>query len=231
MDTIFKSLYDSINAQLIALSWKNFFICAATALVCGALVALCFARGNKHYNTSYLFTLLGAPVFITVIISIASRNVGITLSIAGVFTMIRFRSEPVNGRELTNVLAMVAVGITAGCGFIAYALITTIAVCLFNLVFNYTRLGKNNFRKQLRITIPESLDYNGMFDDIFEKYTSRYELIRVKSAGMGTLFQLTYNITEKNDSEEKAMLDEIRCRNGNLDILCVAEEFSVRDKI
>ena len=231
MDTIFKSLYESINSQLMALNWKIFFICAATALVCGALVAFFFALGNKHYNTSYLFTLLGAPVFITVIISIASRNVGITLSIAGVFTMIRFRSEPVNGRELTNVLAMVAVGITAGCGFIAYALITTIAVCLFNLVFNYTRLGKNNFRKQLRITIPESLDYNGMFDDIFEKYTSRYELIRVKSAGMGTLFQLTYNITEKNDAEEKAMLDEIRCRNGNLDILCVAEEFSVRDKI
>ncbi len=231
MDALFESLYDNINTQLVALNWRNFFICTAVSIVCGALVALFFSIGNKHYNTSYLFALIGAPVFITIIISIASRNVGITLSIAGVFTMIRFRSEAVNGRELTNILAMVAIGITCGCGFIAYAVITTVVVCVVNLIFNKTRLGKNNYRKQLRITIPESLDYNGMFDDIFEKYTSRCELVRVKSSGMGTLFQLTYNITEKNDAAEKEMLDEIRCRNGNLEVLCVAEEFSVREKI
>ena len=228
MENVFKSLYDGVKFNL---SWTNFLICIAASLVFGALVALCFSKGNKHYNTSYLFALIGVPIFMTIIVSIASKNLGLALSAGGVLALTRFRSELMNGRELTNLIAMVAIGTASASGFIAYAAIATLIVCLMNLVFNFTRLGKNNFRKQLQITIPEALDYNGIFDDIFEKYTSRWELIRVKSAAMGSLFKLTYNITEKDDAKEKEMLDELRCRNGNLEILCVAEEFSVREKI
>lgn len=232
MESMFKSIYDHINAQVNigALDWKKFLICTAVALICGAVLALFYALGNKRFNKSFLFALVGAPTFISVIIAIASRNVGITLSIAGVFTMIRFRSQPTDGRELTNILGTVAIGITAGCGFIAYAAIATILLCALNLAYTTTRFGVTT-KRQLRITIPESLDYTGVFDDILEEYTSIHDLVRVRTTAMGSLYQLTYNITEKNPAKEKELLDALRTRNGNLEVAILAADFDIRDKI
>lgn len=232
MDSLFKSIYEHVNTQVNvgALDWKRFLICTAVALLCGALTALFYVIRNKRFNRSFLFALVGAPIFISVIIAIASRNVGITLSIAGVFTMIRFRSQPTDGRELTNILGAVAIGITSGCGFIAYAVIATLLLGVLNLLFALTPFG-NTVKRQLRITIPESLDYTGVFDDILEKYASAFDLVRVRTVAMGSLYQLTYTITEKDPAKEKEMIDELRTRNGNLEIACMAADFDIRDKI
>ena len=232
MESIFRSIYAHVNAQVNigALDWKKFLICTAVALVCGAIMAIFYSIKNKRYNKSFLFALVGAPVFISVIIAIASRNVGITLSIAGVFTMIRFRSQPTDGRELTNILAAVAIGITAGCGFIAYALITTLLLSLLNVLFATTCFGRAS-RRQLRITVPESMNYNGIFDDLLKEYTNSYDLVRVRTTAMGSLYQLTYNVVEKDTAKEKEFLDALRTRNGNLEVALLAAEYDMKDKI
>jgi len=83
--------------------------------------------------------------------------------------------------------------------------------------------GADEHERVLRITIPESLDYDGLFDDLFEKYTKSCVLERVKTSNMGTLYELTYRVTLPDDHAPKAFLDELRCRNGNLNITCGRE--------
>ena len=74
--------------------------------------------------------------------------------------------------------------------------------------------------KTIKITVPESLDFEGIFDDIFTRYTSNAELQEVKTTGMGSLYKLTYNVTMRSKASTKGMIDEMRQRNGNLEISC-----------
>lgn len=114
-----------------------------------------------------------------------------------------------------------AVGLATGTGYIAIAVILTIVVALMSFLYTITPFGEPKYaEKELVVTIPESLDYNGIFDDLFAKYTNQCELIRVKTSNMGSLYKLSYHLTMKDQSQEKAFLDELRCRNGNLDIIC-----------
>ena len=100
-------------------------------------------------------------------------------------------------------------------------------ICAYN--GNKTVLKDGSDEKILRITIPEDLDYSGEFDDIFKKYTSQYESISVKTANMGSLYKLKYSITLKDKVNEKEMIDEIRCRNGNLEIGISNKEMAVNE--
>ena len=205
-----------------------FLICAAIALILGVPMALSYTVKNPRYSKGFLLTLFALPVSVMTVMMMVNINnqIGTSITIAGVFALVRFRSFPGTAKEIINVFMSMIVGVALSCaGENSYSLLVAVIFALLcsavNILFNATSIGKNNkAEKTLRITIPESLDYTDVFSDLFEKYTARCELTRVKTTNMGTMFQLTYAIVLKDVREERNFLNELRCRNGNLDIIC-----------
>ena len=166
-------------------------------------------------------TLILLPMLVQTVIMVVNGNVGTGVAVAGAFSLVRFRSLPGNSREITTVFAAMAAGLANGMGYLELSLVLTLIFGLATLVLE-TAFGMNArvTEKDLRITIPESLDYYHVFDDIFEKYLKRAELVRVKTTNMGSLYELEYAVTEADEEKEKEMIDAIRVRNGNLNIVC-----------
>ena len=143
------------------------------------------------------------------------------LAVAGTFGLVRFRSVAGTAREIGGIFRAMAVDLATGMGYLGTAALFTLAICAVQMLLTFFRFGKTKRTvRELSVVIPENLDYTGLFDDIFQRYTSRYELIRVRTTNLGSLYKLKYQVTLKDPAQEKQMLDEIRCRNGNLDISC-----------
>ena len=196
--------------------WQ-FFLCLGIAFALGLVIAFCYMIKND-FSKSLVFTLALMPPIVCVLIMLVSGSMGAAIAVGGVFALTRFRSATGTSRELVQILHAMATGLTLGLGYIWIALILVIAV---SIIFTFTHFGESSkLRRTLKITIPEELDYTGLFDDLFKKYTTRAVLVKVKLKNLGTLFQLTYDVVLKNQAEEKQFIDEIRVRNANLDILC-----------
>jgi hypothetical protein len=206
-----------------AITPEKFIICAVTALICGVLISLTHSYKNNA-SLSLHGTIAFLPVVIMAIIMVVSQNIGAGLAIAGAFTLIRFRSVPGDARSIGNIFCTVSAAVLCGLGFIFYALLFTAIVCVFEF-FIFFALGNvfSRPKRYLRIIIPEDLDYDNVFDDIFGKYLKSYELLRIKTVNMGSLFDLTFCVTSKTETLPKAFLDEIRARNGNLGITVTRE--------
>lgn len=198
----------------------SFLICTASALVLGLLVSLCFSF-RAHFSGSFAITLAIIPAIVTVIIMMVSGSIGAGVAVAGTFSLVRFRSEPGTARQIGALFLAVALGIACGMGYVVLAAIFFAIVTLFFLLLTVVNFGvHSDTQRELRITIPEDLDYEGIFDDLFSTYTTGHTLNRVKTTNMGTLYELSYAVTLRDEKQIKAFLDEIRTRNGNLTVIC-----------
>lgn len=200
----------------------SFFIVLIASLACGAVfsVLACY-RSKSSLNFAIATTLI--PMTVAAVIALVNGNLGVGVAIAGVFGLVRFRSAPGTAREIAIIFIAMAAGLAFGMGYIAYGAIFLIASGILLFVFGKfaAKAGRSKGREKLvKITIPESLDYTSVFDDIFSEYTEGAELETVKSTNMGSMFRLTYRVQLKNAVCEKPMLDAIRTRNGNLEICC-----------
>ena len=205
------------------MSVSVFLICLLGALVLGLLTALVFSFRTEH-SGNLPFALVLIPPIVTLVIMMVNGNIGAGLGVAGAFSLIRFRSAPGTARELSGLFTGTAIGLACGMGYVGIAALFFLVVALTVIALTLLRFGeKSRSYRHLRITIPENLDYNGLFDDLFEKYTVDHELHKVKTTNMGTLYELTYNIHIKGGDVPKEFLDELRCRNGNLNIVCGRE--------
>ena len=214
-------MFNSVIPNAMTLS--AFLMCIFAALVLGALTALVFSFRNKH-SGSLILALAVLPPIVTLVIMMVNGNIGAGLAVAGTFSLVRFRSAPGTAREICGLFMSTAIGITCGMGYIGIAAVFFLVMAVFLVLLSLFRFGETAASsRQLKITIPENLDYDGLFDDIFEKYTSRHELVRVKTTNMGTLYELTYTINLKTPEVSKQFIDDIRCRNGNLNIICGRE--------
>lgn len=203
-----------------SISPVEFSICTASSLLLGLIIAWAHIYRNPS-SKQFAITLALLPVIVQVIITMVGGNLGTGVAVAGAFSLVRFRSVPGNGKDICGVFLAMAVGLATGTGYIAIAAILTLVVALMSFLYTITPFGEPKYaERELMVTIPESLDYSGIFDDLFTKYTNQCELIRVRTSNMGSLYKLTYHLTIKDQSQEKAFLDELRCRNGNLDIIC-----------
>lgn len=219
LSNLFGSILSSDTASA-AFSTGSFLICTLISLVIGAAIAWLYTFRNT-YSKSFVITLALLPAIVQVVIMIVNGNIGTGVAVMGAFSLIRFRSVPGTAREICSIFLAMAVGLATGTGYIGVAVLFTVIMEAANLLYTISGFGEQKTsEKDLKITIPEGLDYTGVFDDLFEKYTSRSELVRVKTADMGSLYKLHYRITLKNAAEEKKMIDELRCRNGNLEITC-----------
>lgn len=214
-------MFNSVIPNAMTLS--AFLMCIFAALVLGVLTALVFSFRNKH-SGSLILALAVLPPIVTMVIMMVNGNIGAGLAVAGTFSLVRFRSAPGTAREICGLFMSTAIGITCGMGFIGIAAVFFLVMAVFLVLLSLFRFGETAASsRKLKITIPENLDYDGLFDDIFEKYTSRHELVKVKTTNMGTLYELTYTINLKTPEVSKQFIDDIRCRNGNLNIICGRE--------
>ena len=211
-------MFNSLIAS--GLTLQSFLICTVVSLVLGLLISLCFSF-RAHYSASFSLTLAIVPAIVQIIIMMVSGSIGAGVAVAGTFSLVRFRSEPGTARQIGALFLAVAVGIAMGMGYAACAALFFVIIALFYLLLTLVGFGASRgVSRDLRITIPENLDYEGVFDDLFATYTRSHSLDRVRTTNMGTLYELRYSIVLKDEKQIKQFLDEIRTRNGNLTIVC-----------
>lgn len=218
MDTLFKGLFDTDMTTVISLT--DFLFCVGVALVVGLIMALSYMFRTR-YTKSFVLTLALLPAVVCVVIMMVNGNVGAGVAVAGAFSLVRFRSVPGTAKEIATIFLAMGAGLICGMGYLGYAVLFTTLMCAIFLIYNNFDFGakKNTaIYKSFRITIPEDLDYTGVFEEVFKDYTSACELVKVKTINMGSMFRLTYDVVLKDPAKEKELIDKLRCRNGNLEI-------------
>lgn len=226
LDSLFQGIFDSDVIRVIPLF--DFLLCIVVSLFVGLLLAGGYMYRSR-YTKSFVVTLALLPTVVCVVIMMVNGNVGTGVAVAGAFSLVRFRSIPGTAKEIVGLFLAMSVGLVVGMGYLGFAVLFAVILTGICMLYNSLNFGerKNSARyKTIRITIPENLDYSGTFDSVWEKYVSSWELVQVKTTNMGSMFRLTYQITMVNPSEEKEMIDEIRCRNGNLEITVSKQETS-----
>lgn len=230
IDNLFKGLFDS--EPVVTISITDFLLCLGFALGLGLMTALCYMYRTR-YTKSFVVTLALLPAVVCIVIMLVNGNIGTGVAVAGAFSLVRFRSVPGTAKEICMLFLAMGTGLISGMGYLGFAVIFTIIMCLMFMIYNRLDLGtrKNAFiYKTLTVTIPEDLNYSEIFDDVFSEYTDSHELVRVKTTNMGSLFKATYNIVLKDIKTEKEMIDKIRCRNGNLEI-CISTQETVSTEL
>ncbi|MBQ4568673.1 MAG: DUF4956 domain-containing protein [Ruminococcus sp.] len=201
-----------------SLTIKSVALCALASLVLGVISALVYMR-KSSCTKNFAITIALLPIIVQALIMLVSENMGAAgIAALGVFSLVRYRSQPGNSGEILAIMLSMAIGVACGLGYVTFALSLTAILCLMWLLLFAIRFGENKTEKQLRISIPETLDYNNFIDDLFDAYTKNHTLLSVRTKNMGSIFELTYNVSIKNEAQEKAFLDGIRTRNGNLPV-------------
>ncbi len=214
-------MLDSIIGTQITLS--IFGICTAVSLILGVATALVGMFRSKC-TQSFAVALAILPAVVQVVIMLVNGNVGAGVAVAGAFSLVRFRSAPGTAREIAVIFLAMAIGLATGMGYVVLAVLFFLVAGGLLLLLTLLNFGGSDpAERVLRITIPENLDYDGLFDDLFAKYVRSFSLEKVKTTNMGTLYELQYRIILKDDRVPKAFFDELRCRNGNLNIVCSRE--------
>lgn len=204
-----------INGKL---SITSALICILSSVILGLIISIVHMKTSK-YSKNYIITLAIIPLLVSTIMIMVNGNLGTGVAIAGAFSLVRFRSMPGNSKEIISVFFAMTIGIAIGMGQVFFALLITLVTSLIILLFHLTKFASDkNKYKTLDIVVPETLDYDNMFTDILKKYTHKYELIRIKTTNLGSLYELRYDITIKNETNEKELIDELRVRNGNLKV-------------
>lgn len=221
LDSAFSSILSS-ESTAASLTSGEFLLCSCASLVLGLVLAFVYMF-RHHYNKNFVVTLALLPFIVQMVISLVNGNIGAGIAVMGVFNLVRFRSIPGSAKDIGSVFLAMAIGLATGMGFITLAILFTLIAAIANVVYQLSPLGKvkhTAFDKTLKVTIPEDLDYCDIFDDLFEEYATSAELINVKTTNMGSLYQLEYHVSLKDEHMEKRLLDAVRTRNGNLTVSC-----------
>lgn len=222
---MFTSILSSVEAA--SLSTMEVASCTAASLVLGILISVIFWIQGES-SKSFLTTLIVLPVLVQSVIMMVNGNLGTSVAVLGAFGLVRFRSVPGNSKDISGVFFAMAVGLATAMGCISFAFMLTIIVGGIFILLSKVKLGSSSDRT-LRITIPENLDYTNIFDEVFAQYVDKAELERVKTTNLGSMFDLTYKVKMKRNMNEKAMLDAIRCKNGNLTVICGKVDMGVAE--
>ena len=224
LENLFKGLFDTDLVAVISVT--DFLLCLGCSLVLGLVMAFAYMYRTR-YTKSFVITLALLPAVVCVVIMLVNGNVGTGVAVAGAFSLVRFRSVPGTAKEICTLFLAMGAGLIAGMGYLGFAVLFTLVMCAVFVLYNCLDFGtKKNAAtfKTFTITIPEDLDYSGVFDDIFTEFTRSHDLVRVKTTNMGSMFKLTYNVELTDAAWEKEMIDKMRCRNGNLEIAVSKQE-------
>lgn len=217
LDSIIEQLTTTTTTEVTV---ESFIICIVSSILIGILIALIYQYKNA-YHKGFVMTLAMMPAIVALVIMMVNGNIGTGVAVAGAFSLVRFRSQPGTAREINAIFFTMATGLATGMGYVMIALLFTIIMGIFNFILVSSPFGdfkSDSQTKEYRITVPEDLDYPHIFDDLFDKYASEAKLLEVKTANLGSMFKLKYELVMKPDVNEKEFIDELRCRNGNMEI-------------
>ena len=221
-------MFDSMLNSIFSsgqITGTAFLVTLGLALLLGIGTALLCMYKNK-YSQSFAVTLAMLPATVAVVILLVNGNIGAGVAVAGGFSLVRFRSAAGTAREIGMIFLAMTLGLALGMGYVGLAVCFFLVMAVFTAALTTVDFGgRKDGERTLKISIPESLDYEGLFDDLFAEYTDRSELDKVKTTNMGTLYELTYRIVLKDAAKTKEFMDGLRCRNGNLTISCGKAEF------
>ena len=213
-------MFGSIIKTTGSIAGSEYLICTAVSLVFGLIVALVFMYKNT-YSKNMVITLVVLPYVVQTMLMLVNGSIGAGIAVMGAFSLVRFRSAQGNAREIMTIFYALTIGLAMSLGYIGIAAFVLVFAGAVMILLNSFDFGvMKGMDRNLKIIIPEDIDYEGVFDDIFEKYTSKFELIKCKTTNMGSLYEITYDIILKKGVSEKSFIDEIRCRNGNLTVTC-----------
>lgn len=212
-------MLESILTNSTDLTIASLLICSIVSILLGLIISLVHMY-TSNYTKNFLITLAVLPIIVQSVIIMVNGNLGTSVAILGAFSLVRFRSIPGNSKEILSVFFAMTVGLATGMGQIIFAIIMTTLVSLVIILLSKTKFGTKSANiKMLKITIPDSMDYTTMFDDLFNKYITSYTLDKVKTVNLGSLFELTYTIALKSSVNEKEFIDALRIKNDNLKII------------
>ena len=220
-------MFDSILPDS-GIDFLSIIIIIFTSIVLGLILALTyiFTHRKESYSPSFTTTLILLPTVVSIIIVLVSNNIARAFSLAGIFALTRFRSEQQDTKDIAYVFTTIAIGLSTGLGYIAYGVLITLILCLLLIILDVSKFSMlGNKSKTLKIIIPEDLNFDNLFDDIFEKYCRSYQLNKSRTTDFGTLFELTHTIVFKKNISEKAFIDEIRTRNSNLNVILTLRKY------
>lgn len=215
---MFESIIKTTETSITALPA---ILLIVEAFVMGVIIGLCYIFTQKKYDYSkeYIVAIAVLPAIVALVIMLVGSSVARALSLAGAFALVRFRSAQGTAKEIAFVFFSMSIGLATGLGFVILAPTATFLISLCIIVLCKSKIGeKKHSRKMLKITIPEDLNYDGIFDDLLKEYTNYNALARVRTTNMGSLYEITYYVVLKNSVSEKEFIDALRCRNGNLNI-------------
>lgn len=227
MDNFNDFLYGISNAEWATeLTYKSVLIVLLSSLTIGFLISLVYLLTHKKegYSQAFCVSLILLAPIVGMVIHVIGNNVATAFSLAGAFALVRFRSAPGDPKDIAFVFLSVTMGLTCGLGYWNYAAVAVIIISVIILLLHFSDFaGKDKKRFELKITVPETLNYAGAFDETLKNYTSRYEMKRVKSVDFGALFEITFDITMKDTNQVRQMIDDLRVINGNLKIMLSTE--------
>ncbi len=196
--------------------------CCLASIVLGAIAAAIYTFRHPH-SKDFVVTLAILPLIVQVVITLVNGNLGTGVAVMGVFGLVRFRSIPGSAKDIGSVFLSMGIGLANGMGCIGVAILLTLLAGAMTVLYEVVGFGEmGDSKKTLKITVPEDLEFEGMFDEILARYTTHHKLVEVSTTNMGSLYQLRYEIQMPGQGSEKALIDELRCRNGNLKVACSA---------
>jgi hypothetical protein len=222
---MFESIFDAAVSDT-GFTVQNLLLTMAVSLGLGLLISIVYICTNKAKipSKSFAITLVVLPVIVTLIILLVGHSVARAFSLAGAFQIIRFRSTPGDPKNITYVLFSMAVGLCCGMGYLVYGVISAVVLCLVVIILETIDFGSTKAApKLLKIAIPESLNYSHALDEIMKRHTLSYKLIKVNTADLGSIYELHYRVVTISDLDEKAFIDDLRVRNGNLNISLILD--------
>ncbi len=218
LESVFQSFLTTTPSGVVSL--QSLLLCTGVSILLGLGVAGIYMFRNS-YHRNFVVTLALLPAMVQVVITLVNGNLGTGVAVLGAFSLVRFRSVPGGAREISSIFFAMAIGLATAMGYLFYALLFLLIIGACTVLLTVCRFGEQpGSARELKISIPEDLDYAGLFDDLFARYTRSARLLRVRTTNLGSLFELRYEIDLKDAKQEKEFLDQLRCRNGNLTIIC-----------
>lgn len=218
-DELLNSLATSASSS--SFNIESFLISTLVALVLGMVIAACYMFRNPQHSGNLVMTLVLMPAMVSMVIALVNNNLGAGMAVLGAFSLVRFRSVPGNAREIACIFMAMVVGLGVGMqAYVASALFTLVVSLISILLVCSPLVGGSSVWRELRITVPEDVDYEHAFEEVFDTFCSRRELIKVRTSDLGSLFELIYHVHLRANVSERAFLDALRVRNGNLNIIC-----------
>lgn len=223
---MFDSIFQKSTGNVITTG--DIFLALGVALLAGIIFAtMCFYKTRS--TKSFLMATALLPAVVALVIVLVNGNIGAGVAIAGAFSLVRFRSAPGTAKEICIIFISMAAGLAFGMGYLAYGAVFMIAAGAVLMLCETFKIWERKpvlKEKNVRITIPENLDYTSVFNDVFDKYTEKYDLVKIKTSDMGSMFRVDYHIVMKDITKEKEMVDELRIRNGNLEVIVQRTDYT-----